>query len=1701
MIGFFGPAASAVTAAPATADQAAPVAVCAEPPDTPDATPENRDRFVALWSKRFADSAWLADFTKLDKVPADILAEGFHAMGKETQVWLESCLLDAMLAKTGEEPTAQKRASYLVGLHMIVFGKDQLAKMRDEFNDSITNDKAPAQQQPVAEDQTREALAQMSEELTSEPSLTTADQPKTDARAPKPTSTDDLSDQITPRLQALTSAPATQPEVSAPAAPPALTVVPTALKPNPLTKLPLVPLVLKAVNDVLQLVAQIQAKLFTLPVINLLAPAFYRICAQSPTMPLACSISLPVGIPVPADVTGDNIPDVTGNLGVFTNLKDVGAKFLVQRLSPGSGPLPAHVFAVYDTPFVKKRIEVGFDGRASTLGTTQAAKFTLENALKAIDGDIQISADVTSKAMGSTAALSFAVKDLVGGSAGVLPTEKNPMTGAIQFSPFPTDLQVGAHLVHTSARDQDTFTVESTTPSHVNAVIDQKNAYTQDGVEKTADRRFTAEVDKLPTKVSVDLLHQGKDKQHITYRASAPIDLVRASDTATPDASKPARYTASTYEVTGVPTEVDVDLLKSEKIDYKANGHVQGVAFGTETYDGDEKDPLAQRMSIKAHDVPSEIHVTNVTDEDKNMKVTYDADAELGSVELGMHTRGDKVTTDVAAKATGIPAKLSFTQTAKGVLDVSAPDGIDLIEGSLTQNGGKLYDKIPDGDHATVLKVNDQLGADFKLTGFSSAHFDGTASTAVGLGLNPGGQSFEAIADLKDDEAQLDVLARARISALPKKVDVTFDPKNGTATYDADSVIPELTASFEQRDTKMSASAKLTDLPKKIGLAWNTSGETPSVSYDADSRLGSIDLGYTEKPDGLVLHGTISNLPKYMKVSGLDPIVFDARTAADAEPGSSDIGQILFQYGTDGKFESPDTTDDHAYLNTDLKDSTHAELQYSGLSLLSVATTAGQLHATVKNSAPRLFRAFVTTPELTLTGFIDKVPAEITVTQVDNKVTYEASGPIDEIATNLFRKGGDKVAVQIKDVPKQIGLVFDGANAKLEWDAFAKTGLVSAEAHLTGATLHSDRDFDAGLTITGIPVAWDASWANGNVLFNAPGDGIGSIQAQVTNHGEADELEGDHLNASYDEASGELDASLRISKLHKVSFTKLAGETGGGFEAELNMGDQGDFRFGSQIDLKDTTQLKATGEFNHLPSAVKLRSEGGRITYTGDSNPTLTVSVEAGKAAALAATPVPPAVHGVSVRDGAAGPDGADKAVKAFLHLTGLPDKLDLNSPAGTYAVGGYHPSNDTLVVDAKLNKIAPQPLTLLLQQKVPTASPVDFTFGPFLTSTAGDGTHNLSLSYNATQTLGKLTAEATYGNTDDAKLEISQIPSSINVNAGFGANAKTVGIAMSQGIDDITASYKKAGDADFAASVHLGDVPSTVNLQIGRGTADDGTKNVSAPDFTFTASQPGLDIDAVAKAAIADPVDVKAAVALQIEDMGSTVTGQLDGTSLKIGSSPATHKFLLDAAGGVSTDVDLGFEAGPLTNTGSLGVNIDIRKLTLGFKDASELQLDLGVTTGIKGDYDNFTLGIDSDTHISLRDKLRLEIPTPFGDVDINIVNVPTTNIDLNNVIDHFRIASNRLATSWSQTVIDVLAGYCDFDIKFRPHAEGSTSGSSFSLGQPPSDGNPPAWLVTPDPNLLGFSVPDFVVDVVMYFTSPYGHDLGAGLSCHSRI
>ena len=499
----------------------------------------------------------------------------------------------------------------------------------------------------------------------------------------------------------------------------------------------------------------------------------------------------------------------------------------------------------------------------------------------------------------------------------------------------------------------------------------------------------------------------------------------------------------------GVPSSVKVTLNTSasaQDVLYQASSKVTQVSFTTQTY---LAGVLQSDITAQALQIPTMVHFNMATGPDVST-YTYNSNAVLPNVTFSMYDKSQDET-NVVATVTNIPTQLQFTQTkSTGTYDFSANNPIGVIQADLTRGGGSVLG-ITGEDHATVYKRGDGLGAEFQLSGFQAAHFDGSQKTTLSMVLNPGTQPFQAIADLDSPN----VYATAHVSALPSSMAVTIDPVGGSATYSASSIIPELDGAFTQRDTSTTANFTLNNLPKNIAATWAITGTNPQVTYSADSQLGEIQGFYQQAPGGLSFQATITNLPNYMLISGTTPIVFDARTSSGASSGSGSIGSIQFYFASDGNFAPAPTTDDYALLDT-TGAQTHANVLYHGLSYININSASGQLHAEVRNSAPRLFRMFVTTPDLSANGFINAVPADVKVDMVGNDIQYHASSTISEIFTQLTRSTGDTISADVTGIPSSIDLTFDAASSQIVWSSSSVVSGISISAHLTaGHTGHA----------------------------------------------------------------------------------------------------------------------------------------------------------------------------------------------------------------------------------------------------------------------------------------------------------------------------------------------------------------------------------------------------------------------------------------------------------------------------------------------------------------------------------------------------------------------------------------------------------------------------------------------------------------------
>jgi hypothetical protein len=1720
--------AGSTTAGSTTGTTGSDPASCNTPPSSTNATAANRDRFISLWLPRVTNQAWLQQYLNQPTVPADIAAEGFVSMDQPTQAWLVSCLVAALPA--GSAPAADQLSKFRAVLFLVIFGKDRLNQLRAQGHapaaaaSATAPQPSPLQAQVDAAAHTPLVTKPAAPTAPSVPGVVTASGSATTGAGVT------LKGEINHSVVTVPISPNVP-------LPPATVSAAATVNVNSLINLivgvldaPPIANILAILNTLLTDIANVQQVLFTVPPLNLLGGVTYRVCAESATQPLACSVSLPVGVPIPADVNGDHVPDVLAELipSVNTTTKslvplvtsvDVGFSFEVLRLFPGTGALPAHVFAVYDPPTINTRLEYGYDGRQSTLANDTKTTVLLKNAIQTPPavhtGDIEVTLAITHASPGAVEAETLAVKTLQPQGAFHLPKEVDPMTGAVQFSPVPTSVNADLHLIHSASRDEDIVSFNSSQPSTTN--ID----FTQDVTSQSpqSHRQFRALVDQLPTSVTVDLVHvpgTGGGKQTITYNASAGIAHVHASDNAVADTSHPGSFTRSDYDVQGVPSSVAVTLTGSSDIVYQASAVVPQVQFTTQT----QVDNVVQNLiTATAKGVPKNIHLNNNTAVD-NQTINYDADSSLTSVALALYDRANDQTF-VNGLALGLPTHATIVQTkSSGAFDYSSSGPIGTLAASLSRGGGStllpptcvalpLVSPASCVDHATFFKRGSGLGVDAKISGLVSAHADPSQRASYRLGLSPGGQQFLATADLDSPN----VAASLTVSNLPTSLAVTMDPAVGSASYQASSVINSVSVAFAQRDSSFAnvlvGRASLGSVPKNITLGWSTAGATPSVTYSADSRLGSLQAFYQQAPGQTTFSATVADLPLFMRLSGLDPLVFSAQTSAAAAAGSDHVGTISFAYGSDGVLTGTGDPNDHVALTTTGtggSGTTHAELLYHGLSFFTVDTTGKQLHGEVKNTAARLFDVALSTPNLLANGFINSVPTDVVFDVVGQEVRYNASSVINEISLAVDRRNGEQLNADVTGIPGLIDLTFDSAGSAVTWNASGVTGGVNVTAQFGApSTGVGGRTFNAALTLAGIPASWDATYGTGHVLFKANGGGsLGTLAASFTNHGVFVIPGGDGLSVDYSATSGDLDASLQVSKLTRAEFQKLAPSSGsssssaGGFDATFNMGVGLGETFGvnAHVSPGDGSVVNAVGGFTDMPTQLHLRSQDAVITYNGNLHPTLQLDLNYGDAAAVAALPVTAFTHGIVVRDAVVGGGGGGgRALGAKVFLTGLPLGLSFDTPNGIYTVSSYAPTVDALTLDVQLTSFAATPIALLAVQHVFNGgdhSPVDFTFGPFTTGVGGDGGKLIHAQYTASRPMGAFNADAT-ADTNVAQLSISNIPRSVGFDANFGADTKTINVALGDSITEIDAAYKRTTDSAFIARAQLTTVPKTVALTIGK--QDDG-QGIAAPLFNYHASAAGLGLFAFVDASAFSGIDAQ--VQVTASGLGQDVTSGLSGTTMQLASSPATGSFMLVGTGVFNFNVNLGFNAGPFTNTGNLAIHLNVGQLIIGFTDMTSLTLKLGVSTAIEGNYGSFTFGETSVTTIDLHSHL---------DIDLGIgtwhdaVGVDIDNANLGNVIGDFRMADNVLGEWFSVptpvpcdvSIVPPSITFLSVDINLRPHPRFTSTGSMFTVSSSDTEGSG-VWIATVNPEGV---VPDFVLDIIARFASPDGGDQGLSTTC----
>ncbi len=580
----------------------------------------------------------------------------------------------------------------------------------------------------------------------------------------------------------------------------------------------------------------------------------YRVCSESATKSASCSLTLPLAVPALADVTGDHTPDVLvdvvpvatlgdvvtaakelldvqqqitvaqdalnvilkllqdplqvilnpglllqrdvltkllGDLAdtlkeklkALTDLVDLGVAVLQVRLptSEKTGQaLHAHVWAVYDLP-THKRLSAGFDGfrRGDTLPLATLGLFTFSPG-KLLQGVFDIHATLlqlgAGDAMAVTAGLATVAQDADGSAV-------DPVVASARFSPVPNAFT--AHAVVDPGGGSDPEQVSADATSSRDSHLDVQVIGNHHSTSPTSDSFTQLTVDTLPHQVSAQLTRpqQGPDAT-VHYSASSAIDNVFFAE----DEYSGAQLERATQVTAGsVPASFDAALTAQS-----------GQTAGSD-------------------------HIT----------LDYSADAPLASLDADLYDRASAIVGRGSLRK--LPTKVSFLMD-RPTSHVQFTTDSALGSATLAVSRGLGAYAPLSGDHATLVTAGKGVGISAQVTGLKSldAYYDGHPRVATRF--DPGGQAFEAAANLDGDQK-----ARATVSNLPATLSVDADTANHKIAYRASTVVHRVQVAYTKVDGGPTLAAAVNDLPASVDVSYQL-GDTPRVTYQASSSVPRIEL-------------------------------------------------------------------------------------------------------------------------------------------------------------------------------------------------------------------------------------------------------------------------------------------------------------------------------------------------------------------------------------------------------------------------------------------------------------------------------------------------------------------------------------------------------------------------------------------------------------------------------------------------------------------------------------------------------------------------------------------------------------------------------------------------------------------------------------------------------------------------------------------
>lgn len=947
----------------------------------------------------------------------------------------------------------------------------------------------------------------------------------------------------------------------------------------------------------------------------------------------------------------------------------------------------------------------------------------------------------------------------------------------------------------------------------------------------------------------------------------------------------------------------------------------------------------------------------------------------------------------------------------------------------------------------------------------------------------------------------------------------------------------------------------LSSVPTNVHLHGDVNGAgndfTTAFTYTADAAIPNVHFRLFDDQDlHAFVDATAADLPKYMQVSVAkhphdSEAAFDARNAPGDAPGSGSVGPITLKYTSTGTqladADLPGT--DYVVLkqtDTDIQ----AALRYTGLALVHYAlhddvspADHDTVSAELRNASPRVVTIIGDTPALTVNSVVDSIPADMTLNYdkqgTETDVHYHASSPISMITAAVTEKTGNQASVgaAITGVPDDIQLAMDEAAGTVDWQA---SGDVEAIG-LSGQVNFDNRTWTGGATLTDVPAKWQLGFGPRvySFLAGAPdgSDAVGSLTAQLTNHGNAANAAGNHAFANYDAGTGDLDASFTMTQIHGFSYTP----SDGGFVATAQMGGGQPFHVQADLKLADGNastehldEIAADATIDPLPSSITFSQQGKVLDYASNTSPDIDASIAIGRTDAVAVAPNPPVVRGVSLRDGrACDAGGCASADRIHVFLQGAPSGLHADLSKVDYTMTHYAPpaAHNEFDADVALttDPDASKHLTALVTLGGIDPTGQNMHVGP-LTTTPGPvvGSETTSIAYTGNHSVGPLTASVAMGDKT-AYATVSNLPTSMTFNVTTRPDGFEFTGDLADPISSITAFYKPTGAANWALSASLGQIPRHVDfsqLTLGDQPSTDPCAppppKPPVPTVNYTASNGADNPDTLDLTATVDLSQLSSSltgsITAGITNLGHDTHASWDGSKLHLTSVPSTGAFEVhvpNATVSIHDDFDTsapdpckpssdsGFIS--FSVSGHLYATVHIADAGLVLTDVSDLTLTPGFSTGAQGHFGSLGMGWGG-MHVNIDAAAEVDVTIDFG----GGIKVSPTIASLAAVIStdvHVDFGIYQQTPDNFLTIFPGVPVPCgvvppaiyEVQVSITPDRVG-TGHDGFDVPGP-TDATGNAWVITINP--FGI-IPDVVLDAVTgLFTSPFPHGLDAGFDC----